>query len=278
MNEVYLIRKKDLQSATTFNANGIPDNKTGVEDKIVENVDKWKGVESLKIINYPWNIVEPVHISCSNSPVFQAHGSDKSDKDSTGADKEIIYSSGISIPENCVPEMNAKLFYADDRLCVLLHTYEKYPRATFHQINDPVCRDSCQEFFFQPCPEEDSRYFNFELNPWGTYLLGIGNNRYDLVYIDEKISCGQFSIISTIEKIIVNNETKYSWSVEFSIPFSFITKFFKNFRPYPGKVIRANFYKCGDDTIHPHFGCWNKVVNDTPDFHRPECFGTLIME
>ena len=42
--------------------------------------------------------------------------------------------------------------------------------------------------------------------------------------------------------------------------------------------MKGNFYKCGDDTKYPHFGCWNEVVWEEPDFHRPECFGDLILE
>ena len=41
--------------------------------------------------------------------------------------------------------------------------------------------------------------------------------------------------------------------------------------------VRANFYKCGDKTAHPHFLSWNPVVSSKPDFHRPECFGELIL-
>ena len=39
---------------------------------------------------------------------------------------------------------------------------------------------------------------------------------------------------------------------------------------------KANFYKCGDETLHPHFGCWNPVVAEEPNFHLPEFFGTLL--
>ena len=38
----------------------------------------------------------------------------------------------------------------------------------------------------------------------------------------------------------------------------------------------GNFYKCGDETEFPHYGMWSEAVSDTPDFHRPECFGRLI--
>jgi hypothetical protein len=44
------------------------------------------------------------------------------------------------------------------------------------------------------------------------------------------------------------------------------------------ETIRANFYKCGDLTAHPHFLSWNPIDLPKPDFHRPEFFGTLTLK
>lgn len=38
------------------------------------------------------------------------------------------------------------------------------------------------------------------------------------------------------------------------------------------KTAKAGFYKCGDETGRPHYGSWQKVETDAPDFHRPEFF------
>ena len=43
------------------------------------------------------------------------------------------------------------------------------------------------------------------------------------------------------------------------------------------KAVRGNFYKCGDKTAHPHFVSWNPVGTPSPDFHRPEFFGELLL-
>ena len=42
--------------------------------------------------------------------------------------------------------------------------------------------------------------------------------------------------------------------------------------------IRANFYKCGDKTAHPHYLSWSPIDTPKPDFHRPEFFGELILK
>ena len=41
--------------------------------------------------------------------------------------------------------------------------------------------------------------------------------------------------------------------------------------------LRANFYKCGDKTAHPHYLSWSPIHTEKPDFHRPEFFGELIL-
>ena len=41
-------------------------------------------------------------------------------------------------------------------------------------------------------------------------------------------------------------------------------------------TLKANVYKCGDKTEHPHYLAWNRVEAPAPDFHRPECFGEMI--
>ena len=39
--------------------------------------------------------------------------------------------------------------------------------------------------------------------------------------------------------------------------------------------MRANFYKCGDKTLQPHFLSWSPIHSEKPDFHRPEDFGII---
>ena len=71
-----------------------------------------------------------------------------------------------------------------------------------------------------------------------------------------------------------------SWEVVAKIPFSIIEALYgidrKKFTS--GYVFYGNFYKCGDETDCVHYGAWNEVEVDSPDFHRPEFFGRLIIE
>jgi hypothetical protein len=66
--------------------------------------------------------------------------------------------------------------------------------------------------------------------------------------------------------------------VEYTLPFSILEKYMKVDLPMPGKKWRANFYKCGDKTSHPHWLTWAPVEFPKPNFHLPGFFGMLIFE
>ena len=65
-----------------------------------------------------------------------------------------------------------------------------------------------------------------------------------------------------------------SWRVGVVIPFELIGLHPDNL-PHS---IRANFYKCGDKTAHPHYVSWSPIDTPKPDFHRPDFFGELILK
>ena len=65
----------------------------------------------------------------------------------------------------------------------------------------------------------------------------------------------------------------WNWRVTLVIPFELIGV---DPEALPEKL-RANIYKCGDKTAHPHFLSWSPVGTPSPDFHRPEFFGELIL-
>ena len=60
-----------------------------------------------------------------------------------------------------------------------------------------------------------------------------------------------------------------------AIPFAIIEKYASLKKPGQGVKWKANFYKCGDKTSHPHWLTWSVVENPKPNFHLPQYFGTL---
>ena len=65
------------------------------------------------------------------------------------------------------------------------------------------------------------------------------------------------------------------WAVRYRVPFALIVSLYGRAPEVPG-TLRGNFYCC-DETLRPHFGSWSPIEAPRPDFHRPECFGTLVM-
>lgn len=163
--------------------------------------------------------------------------------------------------------MTQQLCYDDENIFVHQHAAEKNIRAELSGIDCQVCEDSCMEFFFSPSPD-DGRYFNFELNPNGSFFLGIGHGRDDLkrLYPDPAV----FDI-----KTLRSDD---GWETFYRIPLSFIRQFYPDCAFTSGLRIKANCYKCGDKTKTPHYLSWNRVSCKNPDFHRPEYFGEMIFE
>ncbi|NOU64021.1 hypothetical protein GC096_08290 [Paenibacillus sp. LMG 31461] len=171
------------------------------------------------------------------------------------------------------PTVKVKLMYTSERIHLHYSVYEANPTITYRTINEPVCKDSCVEFFFQPLPESDPRYLNFELNAAGNLLLKLGTNRFDRTYLLD-VDSALFLIHASPECYDRITKMPY-WQLEFSIPFRWIQTIFPDFSPEAGRKICANFYKCGDHTPIPHYGCWNRVTSSVPDFHRSCDFGEL---
>lgn len=159
-----------------------------------------------------------------------------------------------------IPATTFQLLRDKEGLSLRMHTTEAPLQALCHTQNGEVCRDSCMEFFIQPDPA-DGRYLNFECNPDGILHLGLGPDRYDRQHLDEDRATFR----------IQSDAKPGDWTLKLYIPDSFLLRYFSTVSPHA----RGNFYKCGDDTAHPHYGSWAPVDTENPDFHRPEYFGEL---
>jgi hypothetical protein len=183
------------------------------------------------------------------------------------------------------PEAYARACWTDTSIHVQLEAWEPKEaiRATHWKINDMVCEDSCLEFFFQPDPQRDPRYINLEFNSLGTHLIGMGTGRHDLRFLqdtDRELLDVQNGILLAPEGreggVNQGRQDMQGWHVSFAVPFTYLKKHFPDFSPCKGAKIKGNFYKCGDLTPHPHYGCWSRMGCEKPDFHRPEYFGDIL--
>lgn len=152
---------------------------------------------------------------------------------------------------------------------------ERSPRAVYSGYNEPVYTDSCLEFFAawaEGSPTRDRRYMNMEMNARGTLLSCLGTDRHARVPVRD-ITGG--SIPDVRGEILPDR-----WFVTAGIPATLLGKVYGSDPAVfmPGYSFRGNFYKCGDETAVPHYGMWNPVCTDKPDFHRPEYFGDFVID
>jgi len=144
-------------------------------------------------------------------------------------------------------------------------------KAVYSEDQSPVHEDSCVEFFCQ-VPDSDY-YFNFEFNCIGTCSASRRKGRNDDVKPFSKAEMLTIKRLSSIGRRAFNEmQGNFEWELTVEIPFVLMGIDPSNL---PEKI-RANFYKCADNTDSPHFVSWNAITTDQPDFHRPEFFGELV--
>lgn len=169
------------------------------------------------------------------------------------------------------PKVQAALCYNQEAIYIKFWAYETEIRGTHKKHNEQVCEDSCVEFFFRP--NSDSNFFNIETNVLGTQLIGFGPERNGRarVEVDDDI----MKIIPSVNDAEDYNDT--CWTIEYRVPFSFLKRFYGDL-DLVKDGLRANLCKCGDFTRFEHYGMWNEIEIDEPDFHRPDWFGKMFFE
>lgn len=173
------------------------------------------------------------------------------------------------------PETRFQVLHDGSALYVQFRVKDAHVRSVQTEYQGPVYTDSCVEFFVQPV--KGKGYFNFEINAGGTLLL---------TYIEDSTRVpGGFAKFARVDSAwgrqvqiqaslprVVEPERAAEWSLRYRVPFAL-------FEHYTGiraeKEWRGNFYKCGDDTSHPHWMSWSPV--SALNFHLPDCFGHLLL-
>lgn len=169
------------------------------------------------------------------------------------------------------PEVTFKIGYGEQEIFLKFIVREHFVKAQMTRSNQQVYEDSCVEFFV--APSNDGIYFNFEFNAIGTILMGRGKSRHDDRLCDP-------AVISHIRRSGTLGTEPFDerrgdqlWELTVAIPYDIFLP--EGMTSPAGVTIRANFYKCGDKLSHPHYLSWNPIETESPDFHRPEYFGTL---
>ena len=179
------------------------------------------------------------------------------------------------------PRARARLAWDDEGLSGLFRVEDRHVRSVHERFGDPVYQDSCVEAFLQPKPGRG--YLNFEMNAGGALLAShVTDHRRtpDGFAAFTKLTGEdgrQVAVRSTLPRVIEPEiDGAVDWQLAFFVPTALLERFVGPIGPLAGQEWRANLYKCGDRTSHPHWASWAPV--DALNFHLPHCFGNLRFE
>lgn len=174
------------------------------------------------------------------------------------------------------PVTRAKLQYTERSLHCIFQVQDQNVLSVQTAYCGPVCTDSCVEFFFSPQPPGAPGYFNLETNCGGVPLFCWQTARDENGKQVPETDARLLAINHTLPRIVTPEIAEpVTWEIYYAVPYSVLEKISEVARPEPGVVWKANFYKCAEHNTRPHWGSWAPVNTPRPDFHRPECFGTL---
>ena len=178
------------------------------------------------------------------------------------------------------PSVEVKIATSPNHLHLCWEIKDQFVRSVETTMNGYVSKDSCVEFFF--APPESLGYFNLEINAGGIAHCSFIEDprivngtfaRRRMLNLDD---LRQITIHSTLPPVIDPEiATPVTWELTTDIPLEVL-------RRYAGPALllqgpwRANFYKCADQTSHPHWASWAST-GAKKWFHQPELFGTLML-
>ncbi len=173
------------------------------------------------------------------------------------------------------PDVKFRIAYSTEEIYLQFKVEERYLRAfyTKDEGSSPY-KDSCVEFFI--IPGSDSVYYNLELNCIGVGTFAKGSGRRDRTRFDSSVTSLIRRSSSLGSSGFDTKEGDFKWSIVIAIPIELFN--LGSNESLPGRVVKANFYKCGDELPLRHYLSWNPILTESPDFHRPEFFGELSFE
>lgn len=170
------------------------------------------------------------------------------------------------------PMVCFKIAHTAVGILLLYEVQEKQVKATYHQANDPVYKDSCVEFFLS---FDGLNYYNLEFNSIGTGLIGFGPMQKSGRKRLSREMVEQVKTYSHIApKTTKSGDTQ--WRLLLHIPLTLFGGHVAD--GLAGMRCTGNFYKCGDDLRDPHYIAWAPIDYPIPNFHLPQCFGELVFQ
>ncbi|MBQ4107662.1 MAG: carbohydrate-binding family 9-like protein [Lentisphaeria bacterium] len=179
------------------------------------------------------------------------------------------------------PQVEFKTCWNDDGIRVLFRVRDQYVKSVAVKDMDCVCRDSCVEFFVWP--GKANGYFNFEFSCGGVLLSQFIRDwtRAPGGFVDfDALTPPELAMVKRVSTMPLRTEeeitTPLDWRLGFFVPFALICGRPGIPVPVSGECWKGNFFKCADDTSHPHWGMWRPV--EPLNFHAPQFFDTIRFE
>lgn len=173
------------------------------------------------------------------------------------------------------PEVKFRIGHTGSEIWLVYYVKEDHILARQTAPNGPNHKDSCVEFFIDP--KGDGSYYNFEFNAIGATHLAYGPTLGQRNFLDPEQIESLIRTRSSLGKQPIDERGEgLAWDLTVVIP----TEILIDDQPedLSGLHMRANFYKCGDETDTPHFLSWNPIAFERPSFHQPAQFGRIVFE
>jgi len=177
------------------------------------------------------------------------------------------------------PVTRVKLQHDDDRLFALFVVNDRFVRSVHTEYESDTYKDSCVELFLQP--DERRGYLALEVNCGGTISFRHIEDwtrtpdRFARWRPVEARAAARVEVARSMPTVVEPElSVPVDWWIELAVPLDVIEAHFGSVRPLGGRSWRANVFKCGDETSHPHWASW-APIGEALNFHQPQYFGTF---
>jgi len=164
-------------------------------------------------------------------------------------------------------QTEVKMLWNDEFLYLAYKCEDAHIFAGHYDTNAATYNDDCVELFWNPNPETQNTYYQFEVNCIGNSLSVKRDDRSTIMlpHISQHID-------GTMND---DSDTDTGWVVEMAIRFSDYPELMTAAPPADGDMWRIGLNRCGGET-NAQYSQWSPSQYDRPSFHRPDDFGKLF--
>lgn len=162
----------------------------------------------------------------------------------------------------------ARLGYDLDALYVRFDCEDSDIWGTYRERDDPIYDEEAVELFISPGRETPVDYFEFEISPDGVFFdARIGNPH------EQRATLRVDTAWNADARWWARREDDAGrWTAILALPWRCLTG-----EPLPS-LWRANLFRIERPRNGaPEFSCWSPTFTSPADFHKPSCFGYLLL-